>query len=565
MSSDAEVMEVVVDKFLDGRNSTTSPSLQMSNSPSIYEEIIDDAEEIHIEDAWAAVFLNITLIVCALLAYYVKKNRIYYIPESAAAMIVGVIIGGVATFFLEDLTLWQFSPELFFFVLLPPIIFEAGYSLQRKNFFDNIGAITLYAMIGTLTSTFIVGFLTFYSGRIGLLKHIDTENPMEALLFGALISAVDPVATLSIMGSPELQCNELLYSLVFGESVLNDAIAIVLFKTFHKYYDPDSPNFTKSEIPSALLSFLNMTVMSILVGVGMGLLTSYIYKHTLIHQFPRLESTILFLFCYCCFATAEALGLSGIMALFFNGICLGHYNSYNLSHDSRQATEKIFATLATVTEMIVFLYMGMGVFTGKFKHWNLAFSFFALLFCVIGRAANIFPLSWLSNMARRKGSDRITCKMQFVLWFAGLRGAIAFALAENMPGPNRETYASVTLTICMITTVVCGGFTERILTKFGMKQGSYLERSTSDDSDVEFLVIESETTRREIGRVYKGLKGLWKQCDDVYLKEYFGGSRPVVSPTHGIIDSGRSLGHYELSKQEGGSYSSDEGTSSLTR
>ena len=84
---------------------------------------------------------------------------------------------------------------------------EAGYSLQRKDFFDNIGAITLYAMIGTLISTFVVGFLTFYAGRIGVFKGIDTENPLESLLFGALISAVDPVATLSIMGSPELQCN----------------------------------------------------------------------------------------------------------------------------------------------------------------------------------------------------------------------------------------------------------------------------------------------------------------------------------------------------------------------
>jgi len=563
MQSDEDTMEEIMDGFVDGSNSTAYPSLQISGSPSIYEELVDNADEIHSEDAWAAVFLNITLIVCALLAYYVKINRIYYLPESAAAMIVGVIIGGVATFFLEDLTLWKFSPEFFFFVLLPPIIFEAGYSLQRKHFFDNIGAITLYAMIGTLTSTFIVGFLTFYSGRMGLIKGIDTTNPMEALLFGALISAVDPVATLSIMGSPELHCNELLYSLVFGESVLNDAIAIVLFKTFHKYYDPNSPDFTKSEIPSALLSFFNMTIMSILVGVGLGLLTSYIYKHTSIHQFPRLESTLLFLFCYCCYATAEAFELSGIMALFFNGICLGHYNSYNLSHDSRQATEKIFATLATVTEMIVFLYMGMGVFTGKFKHWNLVFSLLALSFCVIGRAANIFPLSWVANKARRKGPERITYKMQIVLWFAGLRGAIAFALAENMPGPNRETYASVTLTICMITTVICGGFTEKILTKFGMKQVS-LEGSTAEDSDDEFLVIQSASTRREIGRVYKGLKGLWKQFDDRYLKEYFGGSRTVTSlSNNGCVDDDRSLGVYELSMQQGSYSGSDDDVSKL--
>jgi sodium/hydrogen exchanger 8 len=63
------------------------------------------------------------------------------------------------------------------------------------------------------------------------------------------------VATLSIMGSPELQCDNLLYSLVFGESVLNDAVAIVLFKTFHKFYDPDGPEFNRSMIPAALFSF----------------------------------------------------------------------------------------------------------------------------------------------------------------------------------------------------------------------------------------------------------------------------------------------------------------------
>ena len=102
--------------------------------------------------------------------------------------------------------------------MLPPIIFEAGYSLQRKSFFENIGAITLYAMFGTLISTLVVGYLTFYSAKIGIIYGVDKESPMEALLFGALISAVDPVATLSIMGSPELQCNNLLYSLVFGES-----------------------------------------------------------------------------------------------------------------------------------------------------------------------------------------------------------------------------------------------------------------------------------------------------------------------------------------------------------
>ena len=196
-------------------------------------------------------------------------------------------------------------------------------------------------MIGTITSTFIVGYLTFYCGKIGLISGISKTNPMEALLFGALISAVDPVATLSIMGSPELQCNQLLYSLVFGESVLNDAIAIVLFKTFRKYYDPEAPDLTTHDIPSALLAFFTTSILSIFIGTGLGLATSYIYKHSNMREFPKLETSLLFLCCYLCFATAEAVGLSGIMALFFNGITLSHYNSYNLSHDSRHSSENV--------------------------------------------------------------------------------------------------------------------------------------------------------------------------------------------------------------------------------
>ena len=164
---------------------------------------------------------------------------------------------------------------------------------------------------------------------------------MEALLFGSLISAVDPVATLSIMNNPELHCNKLLYSLVFGESVLNDAIAIVLFKTFREYYDPEAPDLTSSDIPKVCFAFSSMAILSIVVGVVLGLLTSFIYKQTSIQNFANIESTLLFLFCYLCYALSESLGLSGIMSLFFNGIVLSHYNSYNLSEDSRHATEQV--------------------------------------------------------------------------------------------------------------------------------------------------------------------------------------------------------------------------------
>jgi sodium/hydrogen exchanger 8 len=489
----------------------SSTIVASSNATEAYEK----AEEEHAFDAVTSLFINLTIIGCLILAYYVKKFRIYYLPESSGALIVGMILGGIARLSTDKLQLFEFvsdekrkrkdsliqslkyslesiylsiyhsfihshsskliiahsqSPEFFFFVLLPPIIFHSGYALDSSHFFDNIGAITLFAFFGTIISTFVIGGCTFYAAKAGLISGIDKENPMEALLFGALISAVDPVATLSIMGNADLRCDQLLYSLVFGESVLNDAIAISLFKVFAKYYEASALNFKESDIPSALMSFISVSFFSILVGIGLGLLPSFLYKNTTLSDYPSLETALLFSFCYLCYAAGEVLGLSGIMALFFQGVTLAHYNSYNLSPTAHVASEQLFATLATLTETAgtiflltalhriiilfltlylsrpsVFLYMGMSVFTGLFKDYDIIFSALALTFCFFGRFMNIFPLSFVSNLCRHKGSNHISIKLQTVLWFAGLRGAIAFALAMNMPGYElslyfRETY-----------------------------------------------------------------------------------------------------------------------------
>jgi len=490
------------------------------------------AEEEHEFDAEAAFTLNLTIIVCLLLAYVVKRFQIYSLPESAGALLVGVIVGGMARFVVgaEKLDLFEFQPEVFFFFLLPPIIFEAGYSLDRKGFLANMGAITLYAFFGTLINTFVVGYLCFFAAKIGLVN-IDSENPIEALIFGSLISSVDPVATLSIMGNEELNVHPTLYSLVFGESVLNDAVAISLFKTFFRFYNPENTN-TDVSYAAIILSFVFVTGCSILVGVGLGLCASWLFKHTDLKRYPKLETSLLLCFCYLCYAVAETIEMSGIMALFFQGIVLGHYNAYNLSMVAHVASEQIFSTFATLTETIVFVYMGMGVFTGGFQNWDLTFTCVAFVSCLIARAMNIFPLSFVANLCRGR-SNNISAKMQVVLWFAGLRGAIAFALSENMPGPHREVYTTATLTICIITTVFCGGFTERMLTVFKMREDitPRLAFDTDDDDlDLRSMTYKPPTpqrreTRLSFGkrRITEGIKGVWYRFDEEFLKIHFGG------------------------------------------
>ena len=233
--------------------------------------------------------------------------------------------------------------------------------------------------------------------------------------------------------------------------------------------------------------FITVTILSIGVGVFLGLTASFMYKHTQLSEYPKFETSLLFCFCYLCYSIAESMELSGIMAIFFQGIILSHYNSYNPSPATHVASEQIFSTLATITETAVFLYMGMGVFTGRFANWDILFSVLAVSFCILGRILNIFPLPIIANICRKKRSDRITCKMQGVLCFAGLRGAIAFALSEKMPGPNKDVYATATLSICIFTTIVCGGLTDKILALTDIK--------SINDADVDTDNEESRASR----------------------------------------------------------------------
>jgi hypothetical protein len=81
-------------------------------------------------------------------------------------------------------------------VLLPPIIFDAGFNITKTHFFHNLGTLTLFAVLGTVVSTLVIGFSLYAAANIGLVT-LDTDSPRESLMFGALISAVDPVATLA--------------------------------------------------------------------------------------------------------------------------------------------------------------------------------------------------------------------------------------------------------------------------------------------------------------------------------------------------------------------------------
>lgn len=136
---------------------------------------------------------------------------------------VGLLLGGII-FGVDEKSPPAMKTDVFFLYLLPPIVLDAGYFMPTRPFFENIGTIFWYAVVGTLWNSIGIGVSLFGICQIEAFGLSDITL-LQNLLFGSLISAVDPVAVLAVFEN--IHVNEQLYILVFGESLLNDAVTVV--------------------------------------------------------------------------------------------------------------------------------------------------------------------------------------------------------------------------------------------------------------------------------------------------------------------------------------------------
>lgn len=148
------------------------------------------------------------------------------VPESCLLIVVGLVVGGLIKLAGEKVPPVM-SENVFFLCLLPPIILDAGYFLPIRPFMENLGTILMFAVVGTLWNAFFIGGLLYAVCQIQPANPSDLHliGLLPCLLFGSIISAVDPVAVLAVF--EEIHINELLHILVFGESLLNDAVTVV--------------------------------------------------------------------------------------------------------------------------------------------------------------------------------------------------------------------------------------------------------------------------------------------------------------------------------------------------
>ncbi|XP_014606164.1 PREDICTED: sodium/hydrogen exchanger 7 isoform X3 [Polistes canadensis] len=438
-----------------------------------------------------------------------------------------------------------FDPEIFFNIILPPIIFHAGYSLKRKYFFRNLGAILMYALLGTSISAFVIGALMY--AFIQLIPHLSTSFTfLDTLYFGALISPTDPLTIISIFNDLHVDVN--LYALVFGESVLNDAVAIVLSGSIQNYaerYQSGSGGFETVAFFQAFGDFVGIFSLSLFIGATMGCITALLTKFTRVRDFPLLESALFVLMSYSTFLIAEASDLTGVVAVLFCGICQAHYTYNNLSPDSRQRTKHLFELLNFLAENFIFSYIGVSMFTFPKHHFDPGFIFAGFFCALLGRAANVYPLSFILNLARK---PKISMNYQHMLFFAGLRGAMSFALAiRNTVSDARQAMLTTTSLIVILTVILQGGATTQFLSWFNIPVGVDEEieglsqngvRSSGGEGGFGDLDMRRERSPPD-GSVPTSAKPnekallarIWGDFDTRYMKPLLTHSRPTLLET----------------------------------
>ncbi len=261
------------------------------------------------------------MLLCECAKSVVKKNNIHWLPEAGACMLVGMGMAGVTAVAGYSMEQFAFDEQIFMYILLPPIIFEAALTVNKREFRRRRGAIIIFAVFGTLISSFVTGAATYYTAKY---FGENSLTMLDSLVFGSVISSIDPVAILSVLTNLHMSESDTIYIIVLGEALLNDGIAITLFKSLVQSYQ-DNSSVTADKILGSVADFLIIATGSFAVGLvcGFASLFYFLLNKSILH--PVMEVASFFLWAVVPYWLAEAFGWSGIVAIVVMGFFMDMY------------------------------------------------------------------------------------------------------------------------------------------------------------------------------------------------------------------------------------------------
>ncbi|KAL2164366.1 hypothetical protein VTH06DRAFT_3582 [Thermothelomyces fergusii] len=442
--------------------------------------------------SWAIFILLVLLIVAFCTSYTMQQRKITAIHETVISIFGGMTVGlmlRVSGFdSIRDLV--NFNYQYFFNLLLPPIILSSGYELHQANFFRNIGTILTFAFAGTFISAVGIGVLVWLYTAISL-EGLDVSF-VDAISVGATLSATDPVTILAIFNT--FKVDPKLYTIIFGESILNDAVAIVIFESAQSAATKGGGIGIWSAL-HGIWYFLSEFFGSLSIGALVGVLTALGLKYTYVRRYPNIESSLVVLIAYATYFFAQAIGMSGIVALLFCGITLKHYAYFNMSRRTQLTTKYFFQVTAQLSENFIFIYLGLALFTEKNLVYQPLLIIVTVLAVCAARWLAVFPLSRAINWfiryrARRQGrevADELPYSYQMMLFWAGLRGAVGVALSALFTAKETQALQATVLVVVVLTVIIFGGTTARMLEILGIRMGVTEDVDSDDEFDIEAI------------------------------------------------------------------------------
>jgi len=367
-------------------------------------EVLENTEKIAthiIVPAWA------TMMLALLGAALLERCHVHWLPESAVTIICGAAAGAVLQGHLgreqvsESLSKFNMiSLNLFF---LPIIIFESGWSVRMKDFGSQIQYILVFAIIGTAICVFIVGMAIYLTRDLHPIHDLRT-----AFAFASLISSTDPVATLATYSS--LKVEPLLNILVFGESLINDAVAIVLFEIMNT---PEALSNCGGSMPGVrviLTGIAQKFCFSTAFGITIAAVAIIGVRVSRMQHSPHMLSLYMVGAAYIIYAKGEAWGMSGIIATLFAAILMNLYLKPNLPLNDELLASYFIKQLASIGDMGIFIMVGVDATLTTFKSWQ--FSLWVMLFCLAARGLVTGALAAAVNSCKRcsaRANEAIQC------------------------------------------------------------------------------------------------------------------------------------------------------------
>lgn len=404
-------------------------------------------------------FSTFVIIICCIKVLYTYAECFSkVIPESNMLLLCGIAVGFGFNWYYKKMNessegnMFYITTDKFFNLLLPPIILEASFSMYHRTFASNIVGVLVFAVIATLLNFFFIGLgLTFVNRFDGIQFTTQTVNVSTFWVFSSLIVAVDPVAVLAIF--QEIHVDNNLYYLVFGESLLNDGVSVVLYEVMIVLSQFET--ITATNIWRATLSFILVAIGGSLIGCCISVLTCLLTKFTF--KTPLTEPLLVIFFGYMAYLVAGLVKWSGIISMITYGVFQATYGFQNITQKSLILIKRLSKILSNISEAIIFISLGVSATTSQIDLMS-SFTCWSLFLCLYGRFVFTLFLSAIINYFEFN-IRKIAWNEQFIIAYGGLRGAIAYCLSflidKNIP-INTDDIQQTTIVIILFTIFFMG-------------------------------------------------------------------------------------------------------------